>query len=191
MKFVHFAIIESCKKKKRYILLFLNINKFCTHPQIIFLKGTSDENYKKKFINTCDAMLYGRSLGESFGLACAEFAIKCKDIISYKFNRHRVSQIQFTQKKLSRIQLIQTLYNLLLNFKKKSQKKYNSKYLKYTKVKVMKDFKNIFLKKNKIKFSHYDYLINYVSLLKMNYLYIRHKIYNHYFDYFFSKFFIK
>ena len=34
-------------------------------------------------------MLYGRSLGESFGLACAEFSIQGKKIFSYKFNRHR------------------------------------------------------------------------------------------------------
>ena len=191
MKFVHFAILKVIKKRKDIFFLFLNINKFCTHPQIIFLKGTSDENYKKKFINSCDAMLYGRSLGESFGLACAEFAIKCKDIISYKFNRHESHKYNLPKKNYLEYSSYTTLYNLLLNFKKKSQKKYNSKYLKYTKVKVMKDFKNIFLKKNKIKFSHYDYLINYVSHLKMNYLYIKHKIYNHYFDYFFSKFFIK
>ena len=34
-------------------------------------------------------MIYGRSLGESFGLACAEFAVLDKPIISYKFNRHK------------------------------------------------------------------------------------------------------
>ena len=191
MKFVHLAILKVIKKRKDIFFLFLNINKFCTHPQIIFLKGTSDEIYKKKFINSCDVMLYGRSLGESFGLACAEFAVKYKDIISYKFNRHRSHKYNLPKKNYLEYSSYKTLYNLLLNYKKKSQKKYNSKYLKYTKVKVMKDFKNIFLKKNKIKFSHYDYLINYVSHLKMNYLYIKHKIYNHYFDYFFSKFFIK
>ena len=48
MKFVHFAILKVIKKRKDIFFLFLNINKFCTHPQIIFLKGTSDENYKKK-----------------------------------------------------------------------------------------------------------------------------------------------
>ena len=35
--------------------------------------------FKKKFINTCDAMIYGRSLGESFGLSCGEFAIQIKE----------------------------------------------------------------------------------------------------------------
>ena len=53
------------------------------------MKGTINENLKKKFVNTCDAMIYGRSLGESFGMACAEFAIKNKDIFSYRFNKHR------------------------------------------------------------------------------------------------------
>ena len=191
MKFIQSAVLNTVKKRKDIYFLFLNIKKFCKHPRVIFLKGTSNEFYKEKFLNTCDAMIYGRSLGESFGLACGEFAIKYKDIISYKFNRHRSHKYNLPKKNYLEYSSYETLCNLLLNYKKKPQKKYNSKYLKCTKVKVMKDFKNIFLKKNKIKFSHYDYLVNYINLFKMNYFYIRHKIYNHYFDYFFSKFFIK
>ena len=34
-------------------------------------------------------MIYARSIGESFGLSCGEFAYLNKLIISYKFNRHR------------------------------------------------------------------------------------------------------
>ena len=67
LKFVHQTLIETVKKRKDICFLFLNIKKFCNHPRIIFLKGSFDEVYKKKFINTCDAMIYGRSLGELFG----------------------------------------------------------------------------------------------------------------------------
>ena len=83
--FTHDVIKKIVKIKKNITFLFLNINKFYSHPRVKFLKGTTNESYKKKFLNTCDAMLYGRSLGESFGLACAEFAIQNKSIISYKF----------------------------------------------------------------------------------------------------------
>ena len=98
MKFVQYAVLSIAKKRDDIFFIFLNINKFCNHPRVIFLKGTSDENFKKKFINTCDAMLYGRSLGESFGLACAEFAVQKKDIISYKFNRHRSHKFNLEKK---------------------------------------------------------------------------------------------
>ena len=106
MKFIQSAVLNTVKKRKDIYFLFLNIKKFCKHPRVIFLKGTSNEFYKEKFLNTCDAMIYGRSLGESFGLACGEFAIKYKDIISYKFNRHRSHKYNLPKKKLSRIQLI-------------------------------------------------------------------------------------
>ena len=55
-------VIKKIVNIKKYYFSFLNINKFYSHPRVKFLKGTSDEIYKKKFLNTCDAMIYGRSL---------------------------------------------------------------------------------------------------------------------------------
>jgi hypothetical protein len=43
---------------------------------------------KTRFINTCDAMLHARAQGESFGLACGEFSIRNKPVITYKFGKH-------------------------------------------------------------------------------------------------------
>ena len=48
-------------------------------PPIIF-----DETVKRRFINTCLAMLHARSEGETFGLACAEFAYCDRKVITYK-----------------------------------------------------------------------------------------------------------
>ena len=98
LKFVQDTLINIVNKRKDLTFLFLNINKFYKHPRIIFLKGSVDEIYKKKFLNTCDAMIYARSLGESFGLACGEFAYLNKLIISYKFNRHRAHLDQLYNK---------------------------------------------------------------------------------------------
>ncbi len=191
MKFVKSAVINTVKSRKNIFFLFLNIDKFYNHPQIIYLKGTTNEKLKKKFVNTCDAMLYGRSLGESFGLACSEFAIMNKNIISYRFNRHRSHAYNISKKNFIEYGSYSSLCNLLLNYKKKNYK-YNSKYKKYTERKVMIDFNKFFLKqKYKIKISCYDLFINLCSHVKMNYFYLRHKIYNHYFNYFSSKFLIK
>ena len=49
---------------------------------ILFLAGSSDPNVKAKFVQTCDAMLHARSQGETFGIACGEFSIFNKPVIT-------------------------------------------------------------------------------------------------------------
>ena len=44
------------------------------------LEKIIDKHKKVKFINTCDAMLWARSGGETFGLSIAEFSIKNKPV---------------------------------------------------------------------------------------------------------------
>ena len=190
MKFVQSAIINTVKKRKDIYFIFLNIDKFYKHPQIIFLKGTSNDHFKNKFLNTCDAMIYGRSLGESFGLACAEFAFKFKDIFSYKFNRHQSHKYNLPNKNYHEYSSYKSLHSLINNYQRKKRKlKYKSKYLNYTAKKTMKNFENVFLKNYQdLNFSFLDYLINYKNHIYMNYLYLRHKIYIYFFNYFYFKF---
>lgn len=70
-------------KHPELYFVFMNIDRFCEpSPRIIFLKGSVDLKEKRKFINTCDAMLYGRSHGESFGLACGEFSLCDRPVIA-------------------------------------------------------------------------------------------------------------
>lgn len=77
------AVIETAASHKDWYFVFLNTLKFCDLPNVIFLPPTPDLVYKTKFINTCDAMIHARGLGESFGLACAEFSIKNKPVITW------------------------------------------------------------------------------------------------------------
>ena len=191
LKFVQDTLINIVNKRKDLTFLFLNINKFCKHPRIIFLKGSVDEIYKKKFLNTCDAMIYARSLGESFGLACGEFAYLNKLIISYKFNRHRAHLDQLYNKDIIEYSSRKNLFNILnkLN-KKKLVKNRKNKYSKYNSKMVMRRFKKLFLDKSKaINFSVLDYLIDYLAHFKMAYYYSRHKFYSHYYNFIESKFF--
>ncbi|QHE87333.1 hypothetical protein [Hydrogenophaga sp. BPS33] len=69
--------------------VFLNIARFVDHPRALFLPGSSDMNTKTRFINTCDAMLHARLQGESFGLACGEFSIRNKPVLTYARSKHR------------------------------------------------------------------------------------------------------
>jgi len=191
LKFAQDTLLEVVKKRKDIVFLFLNIDKFCKHPRVIFLKGSSDEIYKKKFLNTCDAMIYGRSLGESFGLSCGEFAVQGKKIISYEYNRHKSHIYSLGKKNFEEYSSRKSLFHILDNYKKNNTINFDkdNKYLNCSPKKVMKIFKKVFLKdKLEIKLSPLDYFINYLSFTKMYYQYIKHKIYNHYYRFFESKF---
>ena len=84
IEFVHDVIKNIVKNRKDIYFIFMNINKFHEdHHQIIHLPGTWDLNIKSKFINTCNAMLHARYMGESFGCAIAEFSMANKPVITY------------------------------------------------------------------------------------------------------------
>ena len=78
----HDAIKEYLQVNINTYFLFMNTNKFYEHPRIIYLDRNLDVNYKTKFINSCDAMIHARQMGETFGLSIAEFSIKNKPIIT-------------------------------------------------------------------------------------------------------------
>jgi hypothetical protein len=82
------AVAELAVRRAGLRFLLMNAEPFIDHANVIFLPGDADVNYKARLINTCDAMLHGRRLGESFGLACAEFLMRNKPIITYKYNKH-------------------------------------------------------------------------------------------------------
>ena len=126
---------------------------------------------------------YGRSLGESFGLACGEFAIENKPIISYKFNLHRSHEYNISADFFREYSSFSTLSKIILNFKKGNIRKAKSKYALNEPKKIMKLFKKYFLKEyDQLDISIVDIFKNYLSHLKMNYLYLRHKTYNHYYN---------
>ena len=190
LKFVHDVLKKIVEIRKDITFIFLNINKFCSHPRIIFIKGTSDDSFKKNFINTCDAMIYGRSLGESFGLACAEFVINNKTIISYRFNRHRAHEFHNKKEFFIEYGSYKELKKILLDFNKDRKIVIKTKYKTYKPKMVMNIFRKVFLKSNdRIQLTFEDYLVNFQSYMKMNYLYLRHKLYNHYYKYLESKMF--
>lgn len=192
LSFVKDAIFKIVSKRDDIVFLFLNIEKFTSHPQVIFLDGTSNEVYKSLFLNTCDMMLYGRSLGESFGLACGEFALLGKKIISYKFNLHKSHKFYSNKKKFIEYSSFVSLMKILNKLKK--EKKINIKntrnaYLHFTPEKVMNKFKQVFLEKEKTyNLTIHDKVLSYFGHIEILYNYIRHKIYIHYYNYVYSKF---
>lgn len=77
-------VIDSFDRQSYMYFLFMNTKPLhaTDHPRIIYLDGTTDLEVKTAFINTCDVMLHGRTEGESFGLAIAEFIHQNKPVIT-------------------------------------------------------------------------------------------------------------
>lgn len=125
--------------------LLLNTELFCEKlPNIIYLNQIIDLNEKTKFINTCDAMLWARYWGESFGLSIAEFSIRNKPVFVTRGLYDNAHLHLLGDKGIYYDE--NTLFHLLVSFNKEEakQKDWNA-YHDYTPEKVMQIFKKVFI----------------------------------------------
>jgi hypothetical protein len=91
------------------------------HPRIIYLNPVVDLPTKTAFVNTCDAMIHGRSEGESFGLAIAEFLHQNKPVITNINCRDR-NHIHMLKDKGFYYSSPNELYSILASIEKKDYK---------------------------------------------------------------------
>jgi glycosyltransferase involved in cell wall biosynthesis len=70
-------------ENENYVFLFASTSPFIDHPNVKFINEIHNLQKKSNFINTCDAMLHGRQLGESFGLSIAEFLALNKPVMAW------------------------------------------------------------------------------------------------------------
>jgi hypothetical protein len=84
--FVKAAVRQAVERRLDLYFVFLNIDSFADHERMRFLPAQTDMEFKAKFIATCDAMLHARKRGETFGLACAEFSIANKPVLTYAYS---------------------------------------------------------------------------------------------------------
>ncbi len=90
ISFVRELVAEFADHDPGTYFLFMNTSEFCgPRKNIIHLPATVDLEYKCKFINSCDVMLHGRAMGETFGLAVAEFAFLGKPVITWSGSLER------------------------------------------------------------------------------------------------------
>lgn len=139
------AIIDIASKRKDIIFLFMNQNSFCDFPNVIFVEGTTDQEQKVAFINTCDVMIHARERGETFGLAIAEFSSKNKPIITY-YNSPERCHIDILGDKGLYYTDYSSLYNILSNIQKSDieNKEWNC-YQDFTPKNIMNEFNQVFL----------------------------------------------
>lgn len=84
----------AAQRRDNVYFLFQNFKdesqlRLAENPNILSLPRDSNLIKKKRFILTCDAFLHTRTLGETFGLAVAEFSILQRPVITYRHPLHR------------------------------------------------------------------------------------------------------
>ena len=143
--FVKQAIQVVLNERKDIWFVFQLTDKFIDHERVIFLPGSSDMNTKVRFINTSDAMLHARYVGESFGLSCAEFSIRNKPVITYEKSPER-NHIDTLDEKGIYYENYSEILHILRNLDKKeiNSLEWNC-YQDYTPEKVVQKFKEVYL----------------------------------------------
>ena len=157
LDFVKKVIAEQVAKNSKIYFLFMNIDRFIDHPQVIFLPGNSDPVFKSSFINTCDAMLHARGIGESFGLACGEFSMHNKPVITYSLSPQR-NHIDVLGSKAILYKGPKDLSEILLGFDKAASQKQNWDCYsqEFSPTAVMKKFDSVFLSDNAVQRTEID-----------------------------------
>ena len=146
IKFAQQSVQKAVAKSPNTYFVFMNISPFARHERIIFLPGNSDMTYKARFINACDAMLHARGIGESFGLACGEFSIRNKPVITYALSPQR-SHLDILGDKAIGYRGPRELEKILLGFDKdwSANQNWDCYSEKFSPEPVMKKFDNVFL----------------------------------------------
>jgi len=146
LRFVQETIVTALEKRKDLFFLFMNITPFAKHERLLFLPGSTQMDHKMRFINTADGMIHARGIGESFGLACGEFSIKNKPVMTYALSPQR-SHIEILGDKALLYKGSKDLERMLLAFNRNIQHQQNwDAYSEhFLPAPVMEKFQEVFL----------------------------------------------
>lgn len=147
--YVHEAVYNVARSNPNIYFIYANVQKFCEPlPNIIHLPTIVTRYGKTRFINTCDAMLWGRRTGETFGLAIGEFSSLNKPVIATKNTRDQ-AHVGFLNDKAIWYESKEELTQILTKYNREEAMKTNwNAYKDYTPEKVMKIFNRVYLNEN-------------------------------------------
>lgn len=142
--FVHSTIESILKKRDDVVFLMVNTKPFMEHKNVIHIEPFFNEQKKSDFINSCDAMIHARTMGETFGLAMMEFLYFNKPVLAWEKGND-----------LNHVNILQE-FNLLYNNENvetkmqeliEGRRTYNFSQIlqEFAPVSVMKKFQEIFI----------------------------------------------
>ena len=148
IKYVHDVIDKITDEYQNIYFLFLNTDRFCKlKPNIIHLEKIIDLERKTEFINTCDAMIHAREMGETFGSSVAEFSIRNKPVITCfsgdRAHNNILKEKCFVYKDVNSLyDIFKDIYTNIDNIKLKDWNAYNE----YNPKNIMDKFNEVFIK---------------------------------------------
>lgn len=138
------TVTKIAETRDDFVFLFINTRPFCNHPNVLFLGPFFGEQEKSNYLNSCDAMIHARHLGESFGLSVAEFLYFNKPVLSWEggFDRNHVNWLE----KYDLLYKDQAdLYNRILDLPNRVGIEYSQIVREYNPTTVMNKFNEVFL----------------------------------------------
>lgn len=82
LPFAQKVVMRIAQERNDIVFLFANTRPFCDLPNVLFLGPFIGQQQKSNYINSCDAFIHARWLGESFGLAIAESLFFNKPVLA-------------------------------------------------------------------------------------------------------------
>lgn len=145
---VHKAIDRITDDNPNIYFFLVNTNKFCREKKnIIHYERIVDLHKKVKFINSCDAMIHARQMGETFGAAVSEFSIKNKPIITCRGHDNAHLDILKDKAIIYNSNNTEEIYNIFKNFDRNEAKTKNwNAYSDYSPSNIMDKFNDLFIK---------------------------------------------
>lgn len=146
------AVEHVARTNPHIYFVFANFDPFVPLKNIIVLPKITCRYEKVKLINTCDAMLWARQEGETFGLSIGEFSSKNKPVICTKVGD--LNHAIVLGDKGIYYHSFDNLVNILTTFDKKQMLlkaaadggEYFNAFKEYTPEKVMDVFNTVFIK---------------------------------------------
>lgn len=143
LHFAKQAVVNAVNSRSDCYFILQNTDCFARHERIIYLNTEADLEYKVKLINTSDAFLHARHQGESFGIACGEFSIKNKPVITWNGSYER-NHLEILGEKALLYNDEQDLTRILTTFQPNLDSDYNC-YREYEPLNVIKRFHDMYL----------------------------------------------
>jgi hypothetical protein len=149
LAFCREVIKEIVQTQKNIYFLFINTPEFFHHNQIMYLPSITSDRDKQLFIETSDAHLESSNLGHSFGLAIGEYSVHNKPIIAYTGQVWNTAHLEILGTKALGFKNAEEFKEILETFNPETYQNMDMNcYREYTPVRVMTDFKRVFIDGN-------------------------------------------
>lgn len=89
LPFASAVVNKAVSERPDLWFIFVGTPRFTSHERVLFLNSITSMQELEYFFSASDSMIHSRWEGETFGMACAEFLIRGKPIITWSESREQ------------------------------------------------------------------------------------------------------